>query len=81
MGVQRLKIKDELKYRQGYTHASCEQCDYFVHAHRCVDGELWEAPRCKVIGVERGRGYRINPSSICDRYDTTEHMKRYRSGE
>ena len=78
MGVKRLKIKDELHYRNGYTHASCEQCDHFVLAHKCVEGELWESPRCRIIGVERGRGFRINPRSICDRYDNTEGIKRYR---
>jgi hypothetical protein len=78
MGVKRLQIKNDLNYRPGYTHASCDGCDHFVTAHNCCSGELWEAPRCRVIGIERGRGYRINPSSICDKYDNTEGMKRYR---
>lgn len=78
MGVKRLKIKDDLNYRPGYTHAHCSGCDHFVHAHKCAEGELWEAPRCQIIGIERGRGFRINPNSICDKYDNTENMKRYR---
>lgn len=80
MGVQRLKIKDELNYRPGYTHKSCDGCDYFVHAHRCAPGELWEAPRCQVIGVERGRGFRVNANYVCDRFDNTKGLERLKRG-
>ncbi len=80
MGVKRLKIKDELHYRPGYTDRHCSGCDHFVPAHLCVQGELWEAPRCRVIGVERGRGFRINPNSICDRFDQTKVLARLKAG-
>ncbi len=80
MGVKRLQIKDELNYRRGYAATHCGGCDHFVEADRCAKGELWGAPRCRVIGVERGRGYRINYYSICDRFDNTKRMERLKRG-
>ncbi|QQG66346.1 hypothetical protein [Desulfobulbus oligotrophicus] len=78
MSIRRLKIKDELHYRRGYTHASCGGCDHYVPDSLCADGELWDAPRCRIIGVKRGRLFRINDNNICDRYDNTENIKRCR---
>jgi hypothetical protein len=80
MGVQRLKIKNDLNYRPGYTDRHCSGCDHFVAADRCAEGELWEAARCRVMGVERGRGYRINGNNICDRFDQTRYLERLKGG-
>jgi len=81
MGVKRLKIKNDLNYKKGRTWANCGQCDYFVSDFqvRGCDPEgtpLCKEPRCKIIGLENGRGYRIHPANICDRYDNTEGLKK-----
>lgn len=79
MGVKRLKVKDELHYRKGYTHASCSQCNSYVGRFPIVDGRgevVAHEPRCRVIGLG-GRQFRINPEYICDRYDNSEEMKQY----
>lgn len=84
MGVKRLKIKNELNYKRGRTWANCGQCDHFVpkfQVHGC-DKErtpLRVEPRCKIIGLENGRSYRIHPANICDRYDNTEGLKKLKS--
>lgn len=80
MGLQKLKRKVDLNYRHGYTHKSCEDCNHFVAADKCADGELWEAPRCREIGVQRGRGFRINPNSICDLHDNSRALERIKRG-
>jgi len=83
MGTQKLKIKTELKYRPGYTHAHCSQCNHFVSKHPCVgiNGvDLGEQPRCRIIGMNPGRMYRINPNNICDRYDGSESLNRLKGG-
>ena len=66
MGVKRLKIKDEVSYRRGLASKCCEFCKHYVS-----DFEIRGAkePRCKVIGLKEGRGYRVNRNSLCDRYE------------
>lgn len=76
MGVPKLQRKIELHYRPGYTHKSCGCCNHFVAADKCADGELWEAPRCRQIGVQRGRAYRISMNSICDLHDNSIYLER-----
>lgn len=79
MGTAKLKIKTELNYRPGYTHAHCSQCNDFVAQYPCkgIGGvDMGEQPRCRVIGLCPGRMYRINPKSICDRYDGSESLAR-----
>jgi hypothetical protein len=83
MGVKRLKIKDELNYKRGYTWKNCGQCDHFVANYDIVEQDTYGAlvttePRCKIIGLENGPSYRIHPANICDRYDNTERLKRIR---
>ena len=84
MGVKRLKIKDELNYKKGLTWANCGQCDHFVPNFDVVVNDDYGAtvqvePRCKIIGLENGRGYRIHPANICDRYDNTETIKKLKN--
>lgn len=71
MGVKRLKIKDDLNYRRGYTWAACEYCDQFVRGFGIASnkGTATAEPRCKIIGLNPGRLYRINPKYICDKYE------------
>lgn len=82
MGVKRLKIKNELHYRPGRTAHYCSQCNHWA-------GEIPEfaalgndshgkGPRCRMIGIEPGIGYRINPKYICDKYDNSIQLKRLR---
>lgn len=81
MGVKRLKIKNELNYKRGGTSRHCGGCDHFVPDFDVVVNDdygatLRQEPRCKIIGLKNGRGYRIHPANICDRYDNTEKIKR-----
>lgn len=82
MGCKKLKIKEELHYRRGYTHASCSECDHFVAKHHCegIGGiNLGEQPRCRVIGLKPGRGYAIHPKNICDKFDNRETLERIKN--
>ncbi len=74
MGTQRLKMKNELDYRTGYTSRSCSQCNYFK-SKGCLDDEVQPA-RCEIMGLKGGRLYRINPKSICDRFDNSIYLER-----
>lgn len=72
-----LKIKEQLHYRRGYTHANCNDCDHFVEQFRLTGiggADLGAEPRCHVIGLKPGRMFRVNPKSICDKYDNTMHL-------
>lgn len=74
-----LKLKRELNYRRGYTWKNCGGCDHFVGQHMvktCNGKPLREEPRCRVIGLENGRMYRVNKNSVCDRYDNTKGLSR-----
>jgi len=74
MGVPSLKIKQELNYRRGYTHAHCNDCNYFLPQYPvkgCKGNPLGNEPRCRVIGLENSRRYRINPKYICDKFDNS----------
>lgn len=73
MGVKRLKIKDDLNYRRGYTWKSCSYCDSYVGSFVIARDEngLIAEPRCKIIGLNPGRLYRINPGNLCDKYEYT----------
>jgi len=80
MGSVTLKKKKELNYRRGPTHGGCSQCDSYVMDFPVCGtrGEFLQTERrCKVMGLNNGRAYRINPDNICDAYDNSEHMKRY----
>lgn len=69
-----LKIKRELNYRRGGTCRNCEGCDHYVASHMvktCNGNPLREEPRCKVVGLENGRMYRVHPGNVCDKYDNT----------
>ncbi len=70
MGVPRLKKKAELNYRRGLIWKSCSYCDHFVRPWAGT-GE----GRCRRIGLEPGRQYRILPHYLCDAYDDTKTME------
>lgn len=79
--MARLKKKDELNYRRGYTHSHCGDCDFFVPDFRVmgIGGEfLRYEPRCKQIGLRDGRMYRVGRNNICDLFDNTETIRRIR---
>lgn len=76
MGVPRLQIKRDLNYRQGYTSRSCGHCNHCV-AYQRADGASKEY-RCRIIGLNEGRAYRINPKSICDKHDNSNYLTRLR---
>lgn len=72
-----LKIKEQLHYRRGYTHASCSECDHYVEKFKLTGiggADLGEEPRCRVLGLKPGRMFRVHPRSICDKYDNTRRL-------
>ena len=74
-----LKIKEELHYRRGYTHASCSECDHYDEKFKLTGisgADLGEEPRCRIIDLKPGRMYRVHPGSICDKYDNTIRLAR-----
>lgn len=79
MGVKRLKIKDDLNYRRGYTWKQCSYCDYYASGFGIVSAnhaETINEPRCKIIGLKPGRQYRINPGNVCDKYSYTSPLEK-----
>lgn len=79
MASQRLKLKDELNYKKGPTSGGCSQCNHYIRNFkvRSMNGEfLGIEPRCKVMGLENSRRYRINPDNICKCFDNSVHMMR-----
>jgi len=82
MGTPKLKIKDELHYRRGYTHSHCSECNHYVEMRiRGInDADLGQQPRCRLIGLNPGRMYRINPASICARFDGSNKLDRLKVG-
>lgn len=71
MGTPRLKIKNELNYRRGYTSRSCRYCNHIQRSYRDKDECLY---RCELIGLQGGRLFDINPNHICDRYDNSRYL-------
>ncbi len=61
MGVPKLKAKAERRYRRGHTWRECSDCRHFV-----PDWAATGEGRCRVMGLEPGRLYRILPHYICD---------------
>jgi len=76
MGVKRLQIKHDLNYRKGYTWKQCSFCGHYVGSF--VIGRIAvfavAEPRCKIIGLNPGRQYRINPAYVCDKYEYTSPL-------
>lgn len=75
MGTPRLKIKDELNYRRGYTSRGCSDCNHFITVRDERHGKPLDY-RCEIIGIRPGRLYRINPANICDKHDNSRYLKR-----
>lgn len=76
-----IERKKELNYRRGPTWGYCSQCNEYVGSFYINDRSgvtVAIEPRCRIIGLGDNRLYRITPNNICDRYDNSEHMKRYR---
>lgn len=69
MGVKRIKIKDEVNYRRGQAAKKCEFCQHFVDRFPVRDKT---EPRCKVIGLKEGRGYKVSRNNLCDCYKEFE---------
>ncbi|MFZ5760971.1 MAG: hypothetical protein ACOY32_15245 [Thermodesulfobacteriota bacterium] len=74
-----LRIKTELHYRRGYTHAHCNDCNHFVadfEPKSCNGNPLGRTePRCRVIGLENSRRYRVHPKNICDKFDNSIKLR------
>lgn len=74
-----LKIKSKLNYRRGGQSKSCGGCDHFRREHPIVGigGEnLGCQPRCKVIGLQPGRMYRVAQNYVCDRFTNEQGLRR-----
>jgi len=71
MGTGRLKKKDDLHYRKGSTaaHFNCECCKSFVENFevRGLGGNVLAIEgRCRLMGMEYSRRYRVRPDHRCD---------------
>jgi len=71
MGTGRLKKKDDLHYRKGSTgtHYNCECCKNFIdnfEVHSIGGRLLAVEGRCRIMGMENSRRYRIRPDHRCD---------------
>ncbi len=77
MGVKRLQIKNDLNYRRGYTWKACGYCDQYVPSFVIGRTGVYAVaePRCKIIGLNPGRQYRINPGYLCDKYHYTSPLE------
>lgn len=81
MGVPNLKIKVELNYRRGYSHAHCSDCNHYISeftVKSCNGNPLGNEPRCRVIGLNHSKRYRVHPNNICDRFDNSVKLRRIR---
>lgn len=79
MGVPKLKAKAERNYRKGLTHKDCSGCDHFVRNFEVKscgkeDRTVAVEGRCRVIGLQHGRAYRILPHYLCDDYDDSVEL-------
>lgn len=76
MSVQRLK--KVRNYRHGYASRYCGICDEFVTVQITGIGgaDLGKQPRCRILGQDAGKAYRINPNCICDAYDGSKGLAR-----
>jgi hypothetical protein len=78
-----LKIKEFLHYRRGYTDRSCSDCDHYEARFNIIGigGEdLGVQPRCRMIGLEPGRMYRVSPANICDKFDNSKLLAYLKGG-
>jgi hypothetical protein len=82
MGSPSLQKKKELNYRCGTTSRNCGDCNHFVAATSPAEDYFSRSiePRCKLIGLNPGRSYRIYRYNICDAHDNSEYLKRLKEG-
>lgn len=75
MGSARLKKKDEFKYRKGGSGTpNCGRCAHVVRdfqTHTMNGAPLNIEPRCRIMGLENGRRYRVRLDHVCDRIEDT----------
>lgn len=73
MGVPMLKKKKELRYRKGSTceTRNCQYCESFVPRTALPNNPTIKEGRCKVLGVNSGRMYRVRSDFTCDAQVTT----------
>jgi hypothetical protein len=74
-----LQIKEKLHYRRGYEWKDCSTCLEFVHDMKQIgisDEKLEEQPRCRIIGLQPGRMFRILPHYICDSHNPDPRFHR-----
>jgi hypothetical protein len=72
------RLKKVRNYRHGYASRSCGYCDEFVRVQITGIGgaDLGLQPRCRILGLEAGKAYRINANCICDAYDGSKGLAR-----
>jgi hypothetical protein len=78
-----LKCKERLNYKKGYSSRHCSICDQYLGSVQItgIGGvDLGVQARCKVIGTDAGRMYRINPVYVCDKFDNTQYLNRLKRG-
>jgi len=71
-------LKKIRNYRHGYASRYCGICDEFttVRITGLGGADLGKQPRCRILGLDAGKAYQINPKNICDAYDGSQGLKR-----
>lgn len=77
MGAPTLNKKVELHYRRKSTSKACQYCNHIVLK---TTGTSEHEYRCRIIGVEPGRSYRISRDGLCDAYDGSNYLDRLSRG-
>jgi hypothetical protein len=78
MRISVARLKKVRNYRHGYASRSCGDCDEFVQVRITGIGgaDLGLQLRCRIIGQDAGKAFRINPNCICDAYDGSKGLAR-----
>lgn len=66
-----IKAKVAVNYRKGTKGERCLYCTNFVHDFFCIginNEVLGTQSRCKVIGLNPGRFYRVSSGHRCDEF-------------
>jgi hypothetical protein len=72
MSNKTLPQKTDLNFRKvGNAEVQrCARCAHFVKRFKL---EGYEAARCRVIGMEKKRNYRVYADHVCDRFEEVKY--------
>lgn len=69
--MSQLKKKRELNYRRGSKSRNCLICAHYVtmQIKGIGNADLGVQSRCRLVGLQAGRTYRIVPANVCDSFN------------